>query len=566
MNGFEYWELLAGIGLFLFAMAQLEGALKGLAGESLVLFLQQRAERRINAVLGGIVATAVLQSSSIVGLMVLAFIGAGLLSLPAALGIVFGSNLGTTFTGWIVTTLGFKLGLIDLALPLIATGALLNIFARGKWVETGLAGLGLGLLLLSLEFMKSSVASLESQLDLELLAGMAAWQYLLFGAVVTTVIQSSSATMMLTLTALHGGLITLPNAAVIAIGANLGTTTTVMLGAIRGSIPKRQVAGGHFLFNAVTAAISFAFVAPLLATIAALGITDPLYVLVTFHSLFNLLGVLLFVPFTLPFASLLERLFGKESAHQARYLADVAPGISTAALSAVEQESARVISRAVRLVMVVFDPPLVRPPGLFPVPYEQPLQAQDPGRFAEIYANTKLLEGEILDFALQLQQQPLTPIETNRLTQLLGAVRHAMQAAKAVKDVRHNLAELRNAGMTRGSNHHAMFREKLRRYIEQLFQLRPDSENRPQFEDLAALLQLAYCEHESVHEALYADARNHRSSALQVSSLLNVNRELLNACLSLSYALGEYYLEPDHAAALERMPAAIAEQTAVPAG
>ncbi len=133
MSGqFDYWGLLAGIALFLFAMAQLESGLKSLGGRSLAFYLKSQADRRINSVIGGIVSTALLQSSSVVGLMVLAFTGAGLLNLTTALGIVFGSNLGTTLTGWIVATIGFKFEIFELCLPLIALGGLSFLFGRGS--------------------------------------------------------------------------------------------------------------------------------------------------------------------------------------------------------------------------------------------------------------------------------------------------------------------------------------------------------------------------------------------------------------------------------------------------
>jgi phosphate:Na+ symporter len=124
---FDFWRMLAGIGLFLYAMAQLEGALQAIGGRSLAEFLRRHTGTPVQSVLSGTIATAILQSSSVVGLMVLAFVGAGLLSLKNALGIVFGSNLGTTFTGWIVATLGFKFEIIELALPLIGGGALLFV-------------------------------------------------------------------------------------------------------------------------------------------------------------------------------------------------------------------------------------------------------------------------------------------------------------------------------------------------------------------------------------------------------------------------------------------------------
>ena len=196
---FDYWGLLAGIALFLFAMAQLEAGLKALGGRSLARFLKTTSDSRINTLLGGIFGTALLQSSSVVGLIVLAFTGAGLLSLPSALGIIFGSNLGTTLTGWIVSLLGFKFEVLRLSFPLIGLGGVAFIFTGGRSKEYGRAVLGLGLLLMGLELMKSSVASIEQLIDINELENLAAWQYLLFGTVVAAVIQSSSATMIITL-------------------------------------------------------------------------------------------------------------------------------------------------------------------------------------------------------------------------------------------------------------------------------------------------------------------------------------------------------------------------------
>ena len=257
IDEFDIWGLLAGVSLFLFAMSLLETALHALGGRRLSSFLRERTDTALKSVGGGLIATALLQSSSVVSLMVLAFVGAGLLGLPSALGIVFGSNLGTTLTGWLVATLGFKFDIENLALPLIAVGGIAYLAARGRWAEFGRVALGLGLLLLGLQFMKGSAASLTDTIDVAALGNFAAWQFLLFGIVVAAVIQSSSATMMITLTALNAGIISLPSAAAIAVGADLGTTTTVLIGAIGGAPVKRMVATAHFVFNVVTDIIAF---------------------------------------------------------------------------------------------------------------------------------------------------------------------------------------------------------------------------------------------------------------------------------------------------------------------
>ena len=553
-GAFDYWGLLAGIALFLFAMAQIESGLKALGGRSLSLYLKQHAGKRRNAVLGGIVGTAVLQSSSVVGLMVLAFTGAGLLNLKSALGIVFGSNLGTTLTGWIVATLGFKFDIADLALPLIGLGGLAYLFGRRRAIEYGRAVLGLGLLLLGLQMMKSSVMSIEELIDINDLAGLAPWQYLLFGTVVAAVIQSSSATMIITLAALNAGIISLPNAAAVAIGADLGTTTTVMLGAIRGSQTKRQVAAGHVIFNVVTDALAFVLRIPLLGLVALLGIDDPLYALVAFHSLFNLLGLLLFTPVIGPFSRRLERLFPPRETQEARYLGEVSHGVSEAAVEAVERETSLLIARAMRLIMKAFEPPLTSPPGRPPMPHRRGITKIKSRTFDELYRATKTLEGELVEFTIRLQAGSLEPANSQRLSRLLGAAREAMHSAKAIKNIRHNLVDLGRPGSSLPTEYAGRFRDTGTAFIGALYGLRGEHENDVEFEELAELLRKAQERHDGLHNDIYAGVRDDRISETQVSSLLNINRELLTSYRALIFALGDYFLDETRADALERLP------------
>lgn len=560
---FDYWGLIAGVALFLFAMAQLESGLKALGGRSLALYLKRQTGRSINAVIGGIVSTALLQSSSVVALMALAFTGAGLLTLTAALGIIFGSNLGTTLTGWIVATIGFKLEIFRLSLPLIGIGGLLHVFAGERRAEYGRTLLGLGLLLMGLQLMKTSVASLEALIDISDLANLAPWQYLLFGTVVAAVIQSSSATMMITLTALNAGIIDLPNAAAIAIGADLGTTTTVMIGAVKGSATKRQVAAGHVLFNVITDVIAFTLRMPLLALIAWVGIDDPLYALVAFHSLFNFFGLCMFLPFTGKFAGLLQRLIIEREQQESRYLHEVRGGVSEAAIDAAERETSLLIARALRLQMNVFEPPLKQPEGTPPMPHRRGIREAKLLPFGELYNATKTLEGEILEFAIRLQAGTLQPQESARIGQLLEAAREAMHSAKAVKDIRHNLQEFAQSGSNSLHQYAQSFRGAMQVFLEEMYALRQYSGEDGgedvrtadvNFEELATALQNIKKRHAEFHEQIYADVRSDNIDESRVSSLLNVNRELLTANRSLLLALGCYYLEPQQQQDLEHLP------------
>ncbi len=554
MSGFDFWQMLAGLGLFLFAMAQLETGLNALGGRSFRDLLRRHTDRPLKSIAGGIAATAMLQSSSVVGLMVLAFVGAGLMSLPNALGVVFGANLGTTLTGWIVATLGFKVELQNLSLPLVAIGALVFLFGKDKFAATGHAVLGLGLLLLGLGLMKSSVASLQDSVDIAQLAGYAAWQYFLFGTVFAAVIQSSSATMMITLTALNAGLINLPSAAAIAIGADLGTTTTVLIGAIRGADSKKRVATAHFLFNIIIVVIAYTMRLSLLALIATIGITDPLFALVAFHSLFNLIGIVLFLPFIRPFANFLEGLFVSKQAQAGLYVGNVSATVSDAAISAINDETAHLIRRVIGQNMLAFEPPLPMPAGLPPVPGTLPARTDLRGSFEGMYNDTKRLEGEILAFAAKLQMELLEEPESARLNQLLLAVRSAMQSCKALKDVHHNLAEFGDSPHGTLNDYLEHFRSVMTSFYADLFRLQSEADTQVSFEEIVETIQRVHVAHDHLHGQIYTDISKRLVRENEISSLLNVNREILNSNIALLMALKDFHLDAEQAKAVGRLP------------
>jgi len=246
----DLWQPLAGIGLFLFAMRQIEVALEQATGRNFRAFVRRNTENPLQGVVTGTVVTVILQSSSLVGLMMLALVGAGVVPMRNALAVIFGANFGTTIKGWIVATIGFKLDLDAMALPLIGLGGLVYILTRRNALhQSARFALSLGLLLMGIEFMKGAVDDLSTVVDIETLRSYSALEFLVFGAAFSAIVQSSSATMAVTLSALHGGVIDLPAAVAIAIGADLGTTSTVLLGAFKGSAAKKRFAGGPLSFQ-----------------------------------------------------------------------------------------------------------------------------------------------------------------------------------------------------------------------------------------------------------------------------------------------------------------------------
>ena len=537
---FDTWRFIGGIGLFLFAMIQLEVALKAFAGRPLRQFLKRQSGNALKSILVGAVSTAVVQSSSLVGLMVLAFVGASIMSLTNALGIIFGANLGTTITGWMVATIGFKLDIASAALPLIGLGSLAMVGLRGHVADLGRLLTAIGLLLMGISLMKEGVDAIRSGVELGDLAALSPWQYLLFGVVFAAIMQSSSAVMVITLTALHSGIIELQSAAAIAVGADLGTTSTVLVGAVQGAAAKKRVALAHLIFNITTAVVAFSFIGSLLGIVQGIGINDPLYVLVAFHSLFNLLGILIFLPILTPFAHFLERRFEHAREYESLFVRETTPTVPEAAIAAIEAETANIITRVALQNMKAFEPRLPVPGGLLPVSLSKQNDELEQAEFDDLYRRNKALEGEILSFALEVQSQPLESGQSIRLNQLLRAIRHAVDSAKALRDVHHNLEDFLDSPQSKLNAYLEEFRRISNDFYHDLYQLPPGSESASILEDYDDLLERARERKYALRDQAYRDIHSGDLADSEVSSLLNVNREILNSSTSLAMALREY--------------------------
>ena len=550
----DLWEFIAGLGVFLFAMRQIETALKALGGRRLRLFFRQRMRNRLGAIVAGIVSTAALQSSSLVGLLVLAFVGAAMMPLESALCVVFGSNLGTTLTGWVVATVGFKLEIESLALPLMGLGSLVFVTTRHSMHEVARLAAALGFLLLGLSFMKESFGATASGLEVGQLADLALWQYLLVGVVVAGLVQSSSAVMVITLAALNASVIPLESAAAVVIGADLGTTSTLVIGAVQGASAKKRVALAHVTFNVMTDLVAFLLLGTLLSLVALLGLEDPLLSLVAFHSLFNLMGLLMFFPFVGLMAAGLERLFRTRPEPAAQFLRDLTPLASDAAVGALEKETCRLIAHVIRQNRHVFPVPLPKPPGRPPVMFEWEEEDQPVHGFDALYQTTKRIEGEVLEFTAQLQAQSLETADTTRVDQLLSAVRHAVRSSKNLKDVKHNLLEFEDSPNPIMNGYAEHFRSVSTTFQNELYRLRQTHSQPVSFEDMVAIRGFAFSAHEQLHQEIYKHILEHKVRELEISSLLNVNRELLMSNLYLITALTELHLNPSQADAFSQLP------------
>lgn len=309
-------DVLGGLGLFLLGMTLMTEGLRALAGDAIRGVLMRFTRSPVTGVLTGLTSTAILQSSSATIVATVGFVGAGLLSFSQALGIVFGSALGTTMTGWLVAVIGFKLKLSVMAAVLVFVGAMIRLFASRSLGGMGFALAGFGLIFIGIEGMQGGMEGLREFVDFrqfpaDSLSGK--FRLVLVGVLFTIVTQSSSAGVVAALTALHTDAIAFDQAAALVVGMNIGTSFTAAVATIGGNVAVRRTGFSHVVYNTSVSGMALFLIAPYIAfwqwASPAVFDAQEEFALVGFHTAFNLLGVLCVLPFTRQFARLIERLF-----------------------------------------------------------------------------------------------------------------------------------------------------------------------------------------------------------------------------------------------------------------
>ncbi len=311
-----------GLGLFLLGMVILQEGLRTLAGNAMRRMLIHFTRSPLSGAVTGAMTTALLQSSSATTVAAVGFVGAGLLTFPAALGIIFGANIGTTITGWLVALLGFKLKIGTLMLPLILVGAILKLFAGGRIAALGYTMAGFGLIFVGIEYLQQGMSAFEgvispASLPADTLAGRL--QLVGLGILATVITQSSSAGVATALTLLYADMISFHQAAALVIGMDVGTTVTAALAALGGTTGARRTGFSHVVYNLFTGVFALLLITPYVTAWEALApgllAEQGETALVAFHTTFNILGVIIVLPFTRQFASLLVAMVpGREPA------------------------------------------------------------------------------------------------------------------------------------------------------------------------------------------------------------------------------------------------------------
>jgi phosphate:Na+ symporter len=315
----EIVQALGGLGLFLLGMIIMTEGLRELAGDAIRSALMRFTSSPSSGAVTGAISTAILQSSSATTVAAVGFVGAGLMTFTSSLGIIFGANIGTTITGWLVALLGFKLKLGTIMLPVILVGTILRLFSKGKVSSSGYALAGFGLIFVGISAMQDGMAGMQGLITPDTLPAdtwLGRIEIVLLGALATIITQSSSAGVAATMTALNAGAISFEQGLALIIGMDIGTTVTAVLATIGGSTGARRTGISHMIYNLFTGTFALLLITPYIMFWQHF-IPDGLaqnaeIALVAFHTTFNLIGVLLVIPVTGNFARFIKKLIPED--------------------------------------------------------------------------------------------------------------------------------------------------------------------------------------------------------------------------------------------------------------
>lgn len=359
----DFLTLVGSLGLFLFGMKMLSESLQKVAGDKMRNILAAMTSNRFKGILTGMLVTMVVQSSSATTVMVVSFVNAGLLNLVQSIGVIMGANIGTTFTAWLISLLGFKFQISALALPLIGLSFPLLFSKNKKRQSWGELVIGFSLLFMGLDFLKSSVPNIGE--NPEILSFLSSYTnlgmgsvaiFIVIGTLLTVVIQSSSATMALTLVMCNQGWISYELAAAMVLGENIGTTITANIAAAVANVSAKRAARAHLIFNIFGVIWMFFifkwYIGTIASTLIDMGAIDPFQnpegvpiALSVFHSSFNLINTFFLVWFTPQIVKLVTKLIPiKEMEEEEFRLKHIGIGImSTAELSLLQAKKEIVI-------------------------------------------------------------------------------------------------------------------------------------------------------------------------------------------------------------------------------
>ncbi len=447
----DFKEIAAGVSIFLFGMIFLEDGFRAFTGGILEKLLERTTDNFWKSLSFGVITTTIMQSSSLVSVITISFLSAGLIGLAAGIGIIFGANLGTTTGAWLIAGFGLKVKISAYAMPMLVFGVVL-VFQRSKNLKgAGYVLAGLGMLFLGIHHMKEGFEAFRETIDLSRFAvagypGL--FLFSLIGLAATVIMQSSHATLVLIITALSAGQVTYGNALALAIGANVGTTVTAIIGAMSANYQGKRLAGAHLIFNMITGLIAIVFISQIIWIVdwvsVKTGIDNDNYTLklAVFHTLFNSVGVVVMSPFIGTMVGFLEKSLPAPtpSIVEPRYLHLSAIDFPETLLASVRNEVLHLYENAFQIIahgislhrsIIVSDTDLEAEVSGSKEIFKLDIDEQ-------YLRSIKSLHSAIVEFSGKAQTK-LAPEFTSQLFELRRASQRIVQAVKDTKHLQKNI-------------------------------------------------------------------------------------------------------------------------------
>jgi phosphate:Na+ symporter len=556
----DFKEISAGVAIFLFGMLALEEGFRAFSGGVLEKILHVSTNKLWKSISFGFVSTAIMQSSSLVSVLTISFIGAGLIGLTQGIGIILGANIGTTTGAWLMAGFGLKVKISAYAMPMLVFGVIL-IFQKAKSLKgIGYVLAGLGFLFLGIHYMKEGFESFKDSIDLASFAvdGFKGLMiYIGIGILATVVMQSSHATIVLILAALSVGQITYENGIALTIGANIGTTITAIIGSLSSNIDGKRLAGGHLIFNVVTATITVLIFSQVLDAVKIiadyLGIAPDNHTLrlAVFDSLFKIMGVIIFIPFVDMLVRFLERTLKKKETTEvvlvdkAQFLNDSALEFPATTLKATLDESKRLLDNAMDIIAKALG---INTEKLFS-------DIEMDAVFAEGCCNSTIdieeaykkklkgIYGEIVEFIIRAQSN-MEKEYINSYYNIKLANRNTIEAVKMTEQLQHNL----NTYLHSDNEH---IREQYIKMIKRIAKLLrrihliSQTEDKEKAMDLLQKAKKILAKNDIVANGkLDKLIRGHHIDYIMASSLMNDSAYTNNIIKSLIVSAGVLWIDP----------------------
>jgi len=529
----DFKTISAGVAIFLFGMLSLEEGFKSFTGGVLERLLRRTTDKLWKSLAFGVVSTTLMQSSSLVSVITISFLSAGLIGLASGIGIIFGANLGTTTGAWLVAGFGLKVNIAAYAMPMLVFGVIL-VFQKPKTVKgIGYILAGLGFLFLGIAYMKDGFDAFKETIDLSQFAipGLTGLLiYTLIGIAATVVMQSSHATLVITITALAAGQVTYENALALAIGSNVGTTITAILGALSANVEGKRLAGAHLIFNVTTATIAIILIKPFATAVDGIsgmfGIADDDYTLklAVFHTLFNLTGILVMLPLIGKLVTFLERTLKAKAKHisEPRYLTTSAMEFPDTAVEAVRNETLHIYENGRDIIAAGL---YLRPADLtgdidLAERVAAPVHGSPPDINSAYETRIKPLFNAVINFisksSFGWEQRQMADLHWLR-----DANRHLVEAIKGTKHLQKNLALYVRGDNPYIRDEYNQLRLKIANVLRALEQARSNEDADVAILALDSIRAKLEQSDDAFSDRLYGLIREHRITPQMGTSLIN---------------------------------------------